>query len=438
MERKEKKGKGLIKFLFFIAIICLVLGGLLTFLTSPKYVIENTLKTASTNAIEMYNKQQETGLTENYKKEGKLRIDLKSDYYTGLSTMNEEYQSISKVLENLSNTETDYTIIHDKKNQKRLIHIDTKLKDTPLLNAKHLIDNATEYYYIEGITPTYINNGNNNYFESLSTTTSKENIEYLLTRLAEITSNNIDENTISTSYDTSHKIITITLTEKDLLTLENKILKDLKNDDRANTILTGYNPDFEKMKITQEDIKGTKTITVNIYVDKVFSQVNKVEINNKDNTYTYTKENNREIYTYKTKEQAVNFIVQKNDKRTEIEITNEDDENIGNITITQTDTNYDVLAEINIEDTSYSIGYNHQLTNLKVGKSYDSTTSISMKVTSNETTLIDGLVVLEQKTSNDTKITEDTSTSTLASSLDNSIDDLLAQKMTTVIMTLLS
>ena len=347
MERKEKKGKGLIKFLFFIAIICLVLGGLLTFLTSPKYVIENTLKTASTNAIEMYNKQQETGLTENYKKEGKLRIDLKSDYYTGLSTMNEEYQSISKVLENLSNTETDYTIIHDKKNQKRLIHIDTKLKDTPLLNAKHLIDNATEYYYIEGITPTYINNGNNNYFESLSTTTSKENIEYLLTRLAEITSNNIDENTISTSYDTSHKIITITLTEKDLLTLENKILKDLKNDDRANTILTGYNPDFEKMKITQEDIKGTKTITVNIYVDKVFSQVNKVEINNKDNTYTYTKENNREIYTYKTKEQAVNFIVQKNDKRTEIEITNEDDENIGNITITQTDTNYDVL-DINL------------------------------------------------------------------------------------------
>ena len=96
----EKKGRGIVKFLFFIAIICLVSGALLTYLTSPKYIINKALTTVTTNLMGIYDNKKETGLTENFKIEGTLRMDLKSDYYAGLSSMNQEYASIAKSLNN--------------------------------------------------------------------------------------------------------------------------------------------------------------------------------------------------------------------------------------------------------------------------------------------------------------------------------------------------
>ena len=51
--------------------------------------------------------------------------------------------------------------------------------------------------------------------------------------------------------------------------------------------------------------------------------------------------------------------------------------------------------------------------------------------------MLDGIITLEQKVSNDTKITEDISTSTLASTLEKSIDNLIEEKIQTLQTTLL-
>ena len=433
----EKKGRGIVKFLFFIAIICLVSGALLTYLTSPKYIINKALTTVTTNLMGIYENKKETGLTENFKIEGTLRMDLKSDYYAGLSSMNQEYASIAKSLNNLSNTTTEYTYIHDKKNEKRFINVNTKTNDKSILNIKQLIDNATEYYFIEGITNTYINNGNNNYFESLTTNTTYENIDYILEILPEIITNNLTEDMITTSYNNTQKIVTLTLKENNLLKLENNILKDLKNDDRANTILTAYNPDFSKTKITKKDVKNIKPIKVNIYLDKIFPQFNKIEIISGYCSFIYSIEQGKEQVIIKNEEDSITFTINRNKKMTTITITNQNNEELGDISITKTDTNTDIILHFSKDDTNYSLGYNNQITNLHKNKSYDSNTSISIKITNKDTTMLDGIITLEQKVSNDTKITEDISTSTLASTLEKSIDNLIEEKIQTLQTTLL-
>ena len=94
------------------------------------------------------------------------------------------------------------------------------------------------------------------------------------------------------------------------------------------------------------------------------------------------------------------------------------------------------FVSFNIGDDS-ARAINNQITNLHKNKSYDSNTSISIKITNKDTTMLDGIITLEQKVSNDTKITEDISTSTLASTLEKSIDNLIEEKIQTLQTTLL-
>ncbi|MEC4630562.1 hypothetical protein VSS86_22800, partial [Bacillus safensis] len=78
-----------------------------------------------------------------------------------------------------------------------------------------------------------------------------------------------------------------------------------------------------------------------------------------------------------------------------------------------------------------------QITNLKKGKSYDSSTTIKMNISSNNMTLINGTISLTGKTSNDTTMNEDLSNSILASSLPET-EALLNQKITNILITLMS
>ena len=90
--------------------------------------------------------------------------------------------------------------------------------------------------------------------------------------------NNLEESYLSESYTDEYKVITITLTEQNIVTYGNKIINDLKNDEKANQIMTGYNANFSEVKLTEKDVTGTGTIKVNIYLDKILSQVSQYEL----------------------------------------------------------------------------------------------------------------------------------------------------------------
>ncbi len=439
-KEKKKKGKKLVVGLIILGLILIAGGGVLTYFSSPSYVSKTVIKEFGQKATELMNSRIETGLEDNYKTTSNIKMNLKSDYFSALATMDPSYAMISNLLNNLSNTENNITIVQDKENKKLFFNLDSKLSGQSLINTKYLVENATAYYSIDGVTNTYVNNGNNNYFESLnSSTTTNENLKYLIEKIAESMANNLEESYLSESYTDEYKVITITLTEQNIVTYGNKIINDLKNDEKANQIMTGYNANFSEAKLTEKDVTGTGTIKVNIYLDKILSQVSQYELElGNGNKCIYYKENGKEIVELISEEETTTLEIEKHGEKTEINIKDGSNASLGTVTISQTSTNYDIVANITSEEATLDFGYNYQITNLKKGTSYDSAATITIKMTAQNTTIIDGTITVTGQTTNDTTISEDTSTSVLASTLSGTQTELLQQKIALIILSLMS
>lgn len=437
---KKKKGKKLVVGLIILGLILIAGGGVLTYFSSPSYVSKTVIKEFGQKATELMNSRIETGLEDNYKTTSNIKMNLKNDYFSALATMDPSYAMISNLLNNLSNTENNITMVQDKENKKLFFNLDSKLSGQSLINTKYLVENATAYYSIDGVTNTYVNNGNNNYFESLnSSTTTNENLKYLIEKIAESMANNLEESYLSESYTDEYKVITITLTEQNIVTYGNKIINDLKNDEKANQIMTGYNANFSEVKLTEKDVTGTGTIKVNIYLDKILSQVSQYELElGNGNKCIYYKENGKEIVELISEEETTTLEIEKHGEKTEINIKGGSNASLGTVTISQTSTNYDIVANITSEEATLDFGYNYQITNLKKGTSYDSAATITIKMTAQNTTIIDGTITVTSQTTNDTTISEDTSSSVLASTLSGTQTELLQQKIALIILSLMS
>ena len=437
---KKKKGKKLVVGLIILGLILIAGGGVLTYFSSPSYVSKTVIKEFGQKATELMNSRIETGLEDNYKTTSNIKMNLKSDYFSALATMDPSYAMISNLLNNLSNTENNITMVQDKENKKLFFNLDSKLSGQSLINTKYLVENATAYYSIDGVTNTYVNNGNNNYFESLnSSTTTNENLKYLIEKIAESMANNLEESYLSESYTDEYKVITITLTEQNIVTYGNKIINDLKNDEKANQIMTGYNANFSEVKLTEKDVTGTGTIKVNIYLDKILSQVSQYELElGNGNKCIYYKENGKEIVELISEEETTTLEIEKHGEKTEINIKDGSNASLGTVTISQTSTNYDIVANITSEEATLDFGYNYQITNLKKSTSYDSAATITIKMTAQNTTIIDGTITVTGQTTNDTTISEDTSSSVLASTLSGTQTELLQQKIALIILSLMS
>lgn len=433
---KSQKQKKIIV-IFIISLILLIAGIILSYFSSAKYVAKRAVKVMSQNVIELANSRNQTGLEENFKTTSTIKVNLQSDYYQALSSLSTEYQVLSNLLRNLSNTETQITMIQDQQNKKMLINYDTKLSGQPLANVKYLVDNATEYYYIDGLTQSYVNNGNNRYFESLnSTTTTKENIEYIIEKITESAANNIKDEYLSESYEKEYKKITVTLTENDMVEFLNNILEELKKDSKANQILTGYDKDFSKAKVTKKDVAGLGTVTINIYIDKLIGQIKKYEVISDKDSITYYEGESKVIEIRNNDKLVTKLDITSKEDKTDIKITDENNKSIGSISISKTSTNYDIVANITTEEFSANFGYNSQITNLKEGKSYDSSTTISLDITANNSVLFNGTMEITSTTTNDTTINEDVSNSVLASTVGTTPSELVMQKFAEMMMRL--
>ena len=433
---KTQKQKKIIV-IFIISLILLIAGIILSYFSSAKYVAKRAVKVMSQNVIELANSRNQTGLEENFKTTSTIKVNLQSDYYQALSSLSTEYQVLSNLLRNLSNTETQITMIQDQQNKKMLINYDTKLSGQPLANVKYLVDNATEYYYIDGLTQSYVNNGNNRYFESLnSTTTTKENIEYIIEKITESAANNIKDEYLSESYEKEYKKITVTLTENDMVEFLNNILEELKKDSKANQILTGYDKDFSKAKVTKKDVAGLGTVTINIYIDKLIGQIKKYEVISDKDSITYYEGESKVIEIRNNDKLVTKLDITSKEDKTDIKITDENNKSIGSISISKTSTNYDIVANITTEEFSANFGYNSQITNLKEGKSYDSSTTISLDITANNSVLFNGTMEITSTTTNDTTINEDVSNSVLASTVGTTPSELVMQKFAEMMMRL--
>ena len=155
-EKNRSKNKKFLV-LLILGLLFLIGGLLITYFSSAKQVTTRVVNTLSKNIVDLIDDAtKQTGLEENFKTVQTLKINLQSDYFNALANMNPTYTTISKLLTNLSNTENTITIIQDKTNKKRFISYDSKLAGKPLITSKQLIENATEYYYVSGVTPNSV------------------------------------------------------------------------------------------------------------------------------------------------------------------------------------------------------------------------------------------------------------------------------------------
>ena len=438
---KKKSKKKLVLILGILGIIMLAGGSVLSYFTSKTYVATTVVKNMTENAVQVMAQGQETGLEDNYKTVSNVKINLQSDYYQSLASMDPSYATIANLFRNLSNTDSNITTVQDKENKRLFVSVDTTLQAQPLMNMKYLVEDATEYYYIDGVSSTYINNGNNNYFESLnSTTTTNENITYIIEKIGESVSNNLKEEYLTESYEGEYKEITITLTEDNLVELINNVLDDLKEDSKANQIMTGYNQDFANQRVTKEQVSGLGTIRLHIYINKIYGAIERYELELGDETsLVYYQESDKNILELiESNETTARLEITTQGEKTDIVITDGNGTNLGTISISKTSTNQDIIVNITEADTSLDITYNKQLTNLQKGTSYDSTTTMSIKMASSNITLIDGTITITSTTTNDTTISEDVSNSVLASTMTGTEQELLNQKLTTVFTQLMS
>ncbi len=444
-ENIKKKGPNKIFgiLLLLIAVIAIGAGIFLTYITSPKFIATETIKKMSENIVSfMDNNKTDTGLEENYKKTSTVTMNLQSDYLTTLSQTDPSVVPYVNLLRNLTNTTSTTTMVQDIENSRLFLDYNTTLNEEPLINLKYLVENSTEYYYIDGVSQTYINNGNNNYFESLNSETSiNDNTKYLIEKVGESLASHIEDSYLSSSYESDYKKITITLTEDDLVTVVNNVLSDLKKDSKASKILSGYNESFNDFEISKDMISGLGTVEFNIYIDKVLGTVKKYDMNLEESKIELSYDDStdqKELELIANNESVGKVQFSTNDGNITLNIVDNSNNVVGTISTTKTSTNYDIIINLTLDTTIIDINYNNQITNLKKNTSYDSTTNIAINISSNNTTLINGTINITSNITNDTRIEEDTSTSVLASTLPAPKEQLLTEKMTTVFTRLMS
>lgn len=449
---RSKKGKktsyiSKVITLFFLAIVMIGSGIYLTYLNSPEKLFSYVFSSFVNQIEKLDFKEQATGIINNYSLTSNIDISMESQSIQN-SILQEDLEN-KNFINNINNTKSTLKIIQDTNNKKKFISLNTKLQDEEILNTKYLIENSTEYYYVKDIVPNYINNGNSTYFEALTpSTTNKDNIIYILNTISKSLSKHIKEDYVivtkeKVDIDNEEKElnkISLELNNTTTKTLATNILKDLKNDNISNRILTSYDDEFNKFKITDDTkiLSKNEKVIINLYTN-VFGKIEKYELLHKEKedeyriTYTtknkefYFIENNEVIYRVecdiKNTKQIYTFYDSKDQEQGKLVYENEKER---------------ITASINLKtkDKTIEALYDYKVENIKKNKSYDNNIVLSLKESNKTDNLLSIDINIKNKISTDLTIEEDTSNAIFASSVTEEQKTMLSQKKDNLLLRL--
>lgn len=457
--KKEKKESSYLKFVPIILTVAVIVGAIgiyLNFYSNPKRIVALGIDKISTklkNAINSTN--VESKIKDNYTLEGKLNLNAESEYLTSLATYSTEYQMYSKLLTNLSKTENSFKIVEDLKSKKLYAAIDSKLNNSELINAKYLIENNTEYYFIKGFLNSYVNNGTNDFFESLDkNSTSVENMLYVY----DVAVKSFKQNLKSDYFTKKSEEVTIdgkkqkliknslVINDKRAKEIAKAVLKDLKADKKANKILTDLNKDFKNSKVKDSNVilEDDEKIVFNVYTDSLLYNIKKYEISTTSGsdetsiTYEEKKDTSKIEVLSNSKVQAILNIKKESDQKSSIEIMDANNKKIGEATITNSDTNKAISLNITSDDTTIDFSVDSTTKEEKKNEKYVVTGNVTCKITSANMVVADVKIGLDGTLTNDTTINEDVSNSVLASSVTSADQTNFSIKIQEVLLKLMS
>ena len=439
--KKKKKNN---KILFHIAVIisfALIGSGiLLSFIATPQESMLYIFDTAIEKLKETPTKNTYTGIGENISIQSNINLEIESQKYQ--ESLLPEDQTIKNLITNLNQTTSNLQFIHDKDNKKMLVKVASTKAENKILDLKLLVENSTEYFFIDGQIGNYVNNGNSTYFENInSETTSKDNIIYILEQVSKSLKKNISNDefrTIKEKIDINGKPrnlnkTTIEFDNTRLIQLFNNVLEDLKSDERSKNILIGYDNDFMKTKISKNKIYLKKDEKLSVYMYKdFFGKVEKYEIIKKEgeNEFRYTYEPSTNlIYIVENNIVKKKLQLSLDKNKTEIIIYDSQDTELGKLTYTSSDDKKTLTYLMKENNEITDVSFESKIMDLKKKKSYTEVIDLKLRYYTETENILNLKVNLNNQVSSDTKIEEDTSNAIFASTLEEEKEVLIDKRI---------
>lgn len=440
----SKKKKKPNKILFHIAVIisfALIGSGiLLSFIATPQESMFYIFDTAIEKLKETPTKNTYTGIGENISIKSNINLEIESQKYQ--ESLLPEDQTIKNLITNLNQTTSNLQFIHDKDNKKMLVKVASTKAENKILDLKLLVENSTEYFFIDGQIGNYVNNGNSTYFENInSETTSKDNVIYILEQVSKSLKKNISNDefrTIKEKIDINGKPrnlnkTTIEFDNTRLIQLFNNVLEDLKSDERSKNILIGYDNDFMKTKISKNKIYLKKDEKLSVYMYKdFFGKVEKYEIIKKEgeNEFRYTYEPSTNlIYIVENNIVKKKLQLSLDKNKTEIIIYDSQDTELGKLTYTSSDDKKTLTYLMKENNEITDVSFESKITDLKKKKSYTEVIDLKLRYYTETENILNLKVKLNNQVSSDTKIEEDTSNAIFASTLEEEKEVLIDKRI---------
>jgi len=441
----KKLGKILILVLVFLIAFSLIgFGVYFMRLASPKKIVGSVIDKANDVVQNYVSKSSYYTVSDNYTVESKIDFDLDSEYIKTMSQTNPEYLKSVNYLKNLNQMETNLFFQQNKDTKQLFFQLNQKIGTEELVGYKFFIDNSTKYYFLNNILTTYINDGSCNYFESLiESENSRENRKYIYDFVMQSFKDNLKDEYFE-EYDSSLEIngknqevkqISLKVTDSFLRDIGNAILKDLKEDEKANKILTSMDENFKKRKIksSQTFLADNESYTINIYATKLFSKPVKLEFVylNGTSKNVFSCEEGK-IYYIENGEVILDIDTSFSNDRYQLDISDSSGSKLGVFKLEFDKDRVNLDFSLNIDNIKIDFVYGKKYVSVKENKKYTREDKLAIKVIENKVSKLSGNIGIVSTVSRGAKITEEVDKVVLSSSLTPEQQTLLSQKQVRV------
>ena len=422
-KNKKNKIKGLLTvvLLVILGITLITLGIKFYKLSSKEYIL-----TKSINNIYSFIKENiiipDIYKTDNYS----LNINYQFNITGNIEDKNKN------LIEKLNLSDNNLIIKSSRDNKKLLINYTSTKDNTNLINYKNYIEKSTNYLKLDEISKSYINTGNNNYFENLSREdTSLSNLDYILSKSIDllpesISKDNLSMSKVNTLVNNKEKTlykISYLIDNHELVKLYNNIKTNLKKDNKSSSILTNYNSNYFNELLEEKDKKLAKeeNITINIYTD-MFYNIIKYEIEHKNklesNIYSLDIEDNNILLTNLKNHKIINYYyIKKSNNKYLIDVEDSKNKNVGNIEFENNKVSTNLILSYSDNDYKYEKSLDRKITDTSNG--YESVITYNSTRTNLKTAEKDKNIVFkaQSKLDKDPKIEENIKNTILKDSL---------------------
>lgn len=408
-------------FLLLISIVLLSIGIHYYKISKKDYIFNSVIDSFFIKLKELVVVDESYYIGDSFQIDGNAFINIESNN-------TDELIYSKKFLNNLSKLNINYIIAKDSKNKEFYTFSNGMYNNSCVFTNKRLINNSTEFRFLDGVSDEYINIGKNTYFESLTGEyNSIDNMNYIYDFLKNSLKKHISEDDLNL-YDTSTYIgdkevtvnqISYEIEEETLKKLYDSILKDIKNDNRANDIFSLFLSNLDSLKLSKKKRlmpKNSKLI-INIYTSKKNYEILKYEV-------VYLEESNKKTYVYEgSNDKGLMYYLVNNEvkyqakykfssKKTDIEVFDEFDKPVGSIHLDKDKSTLNFTVTLNLDNNKYDISYYENSDNLS-DEGYNKINVLSFKVMDNLTNVIQGEIKLDNNIKSMVKINEDVSNATL-------------------------